>query len=603
LSSARLPPGSEARNEAERREKWASYYSTNSAALAHYHLGLSQGGQEPAIRPQSPPAPPQLSVAASAPRPAPVAAAPSGASVAAIAMAAPVSAVVQAPRTKKVKKSRWGGKTDEDNEAVVGKNSINGKSDGADASKSLYLNKFVQEKSSNVTVESSCGDSEKDHSYYGRPKDEGTNTVAGTKRKVLDRHDSSFSATSDNYYGPATGALSSGRRESNEADSVPLGLTKKEKKALKKMNSAKAAAATSPKPKVGGMKSDGFVQHERALANRAYRFQGKGGINDVSSVKSTVENVEKYMGKTVIGGLNRQLSDVDYERMTVKGTCKILEKEYLRLTSPPRPELVRPQPVLEKHLANLKKSWKKRHKNDGGVKRDYNWYCSQFKAIRQDLTVQRIFNAFAVEVYETHAKIALEEDDINEYNQSQTQLKELYDSIHGHEDKEANKGALKNMNEFVAYRIIYYVFLSGNKKYDGGSSDIFKIMLKLTQEQRNDPFIRHALQVRAAVADNDYHKFFALQDNAPTKTGCILMDKIVPSIRKTALERICKAYRPNVCAFFVLKEMGFDVEDKNDYMLGKEWMESCGCKFDGEVFLTKDSVLKESTLGVKNSLI
>ena len=127
--------------------------------------------------------------------------------------------------------------------------------------------------------------------------------------------------------------------------------------------------------------------------------------------------------------------------------------------------------------------------------RDYNWYCSQFKAIRQDLTVQRIINAFAVDVYETHAKIALEEDDINEYNQSQTQLKELYDLIErklGKENATGNKsgknkkrggnkkddeldGALKNRNEFIAYRIIYYVFLSGNRKYEGGSSDIFKV--------------------------------------------------------------------------------------------------------------------------------
>ena len=140
------------------------------------------------------------------------------------------------------------------------------------------------------------------------------------------------------------------------------------------------------------------------MTQRANRFQGKGGIDDVSSLKSTVENADKYMGKTIIGGSNRQLDEEDFERMTVKGTCKVLEKEYLRLTAPPRPELVRPQPILEKHLANLLKSWKKGRKHGGKV-RDYNWYCSQYKALRQDLQVQRIFNAFAVKGEVVHVCI------------------------------------------------------------------------------------------------------------------------------------------------------------------------------------------------------
>ena len=48
----------------ERRDKWATYYATNSAALAHYHLNLSKTPNNGKIsggdRPDSPPRPPQM---------------------------------------------------------------------------------------------------------------------------------------------------------------------------------------------------------------------------------------------------------------------------------------------------------------------------------------------------------------------------------------------------------------------------------------------------------------------------------------------------------------------------------------------------------------
>ena len=71
------------------------------------------------------------------------------------------------------------------------------------------------------------------------------------------------------------------------------------------------------------------------------------------------------------------------------------------------------------------------------------------------------------------------------------------------------------------------------------------------------------IEVRATVADNNYHKFFQLQNAAPNLSD-YLMDKIVPSVRQGVLQRIYKAYRPSVSADFVLKELGFDVQNEEE---------------------------------------
>jgi hypothetical protein len=59
--------------------------------------------------------------------------------------------------------------------------------------------------------------------------------------------------------------------------------------------------------------------------------------------------------------------------------------------------------------------------------------------------VQHIYNAFTVEVYETHARVALHVCDLSEYNQCQTQLKQLY---------EDHPTLRANYYEFLFYRSV-----------------------------------------------------------------------------------------------------------------------------------------------------
>ena len=198
----------------------------------------------------------------------------------------------------------------------------------------------------------------------------------------------------------------------------------------------------------------------------------------------------------------------------VIGTCRSLEKNYFRLTSAPKPETVRPLPVLRQTLALLKEKWKKDN--------NYSYICDQFKSLRQDLTVQHIKNEFTVNVYELHARIALERQDLGEYNQCQTQLRALFrQKLGGHPA------------EFLAYRILYFIHTCNR-------TDMNDVLAELTTADRNDTAVKHALEVRSALALGNYHRFFKLYIDVPNM-GSYLMDMFANRERLAALTNICKA--------------------------------------------------------------
>ncbi|KAH0443841.1 sac3 ganp domain protein [Colletotrichum camelliae] len=215
----------------------------------------------------------------------------------------------------------------------------------------------------------------------------------------------------------------------------------------------------------------------------------------------------------------------------VVGTSETLEKRYLRLTAPPVPSQVRPERVLHKTMDLLKKKWKK----EG----NYSYICDQLKSMRQDLTVQRIKNDFTVSVYELHARIALEKGDLGEYNQCQTQLRTLYAT-----------GLKGNPIEFKAYRILYFIHTANRTGLNDTLAD-------LTTAEKEERPIKHAMQVRSALALGNYHKFFQLYLDTPNM-GAYLMDMFVVRERLAALCNICKAYKPDVKLRFITEELGFE---------------------------------------------
>ena len=182
------------------------------------------------------------------------------------------------------------------------------------------------------------------------------------------------------------------------------------------------------------------------------------------------------------------------EQYAVIGTCKTLEKRYLRLTAAPDPALVRPEPVLAQWLAKLEKLWAKREK-------EWKYIEDQMRAIRQDLTVQNLRGPFTTRVYELNARWALESGDLGQFNQCQTQLKQLH----------ATSSDLNTKAEFLAYRLLYYFFQ--NLRVD---EQIFLNQLISTQELRTHLFIRFAMAVRSAATTNNFSKYFSLAKQART---------------------------------------------------------------------------------------
>ena len=225
----------------------------------------------------------------------------------------------------------------------------------------------------------------------------------------------------------------------------------------------------------------------------------------------------------------------------LQGTCQDLEKSYFRLTSAPDPSTVRPQPVLRKALDRLNRLILSREVN-------YFYAQDQYKGMRQDCVIQAIKGGLAAEIYESHARAALEYGDVAEYNQCQGQLRVLYAdgvaSPHGAEP------------EFLAYRILYQAVHA----HKGELVALLHTLQQIrTSKFAKHPAIVHALKVRSAIASHNYALFFKLYYAAPA-LGRALMDLAVRSLRFKALTEFVKAFKPYLCVDFIVNVLGFKRE-------------------------------------------
>lgn len=224
----------------------------------------------------------------------------------------------------------------------------------------------------------------------------------------------------------------------------------------------------------------------------------------------------------------------------VIGRCCILEKKYLRLTSNPNPENIRPLSVLEKAYDLILY----KYSNEGAT---YQYLCDQFKSMRQDLKVQIIENNFTVKVYLTHAKIALENGDLGEYNQCQSSLKDLF---------ELPTISKANFGEFMSYCILYYLMTEDHSSINQLR---LKLLTKELEEFSMDPMIQLALNISLAQAQGNYHCFFKLYAQTKGPMKC-LIKQYIKRERLSALNLMCKSYNQLKLTFLV-PELNFEKDD------------------------------------------
>jgi len=293
---------------------------------------------------------------------------------------------------------------------------------------------------------------------------------------------------------------------------------------------------------------------------------------------------------SISGSPDEQLPHIDWGSLHIRGTSTNLEKRYLRLTQAPDPSTVRPEHVLQKSLEMVLAKWRVDEHEASQAQpqehlRDYPYTCEQLKSIRQDLTVQHLVHSpLTIRTYEEHARIALEVGDYSEYNQCQTQLKNLYMD---------NPELRENAAEFESYRILYHLITNNTEAIASMLKEVSSSRMRVRAQTRDrerdastseggdhahphpptplmtphsnsmpEDAVERAFKVCTAALQEDIYHFFHWYHQLPF-LGPKILRPYANKIRFAATTKLIRAFRPGkIEVDFFKRVLGFDSLDE-----------------------------------------
>jgi len=218
----------------------------------------------------------------------------------------------------------------------------------------------------------------------------------------------------------------------------------------------------------------------------------------------------------------------------IQGTCQNVEKSFLRLNGVPKPEEVRPEPVLIRALDRIISMI-------AGGEKDFMYIWSQLKAIRQDLTVQHIRNETTVRTEEAFARSALEHADQQEVRKCVSTLQAMYD-----------EGLPGCQAEFGAYQLLLYICIEQKDRALSFSRAVVQLVAQGVWET---PEVQHAMSVYHTILSGNYVQFWNLYADAPN-CGRLIMDWGVRKLRFEAVQGLVMSYR-TVSLDMCMRMLGF----------------------------------------------